>query len=98
MDAIEKLRKLQPTENTITYAVEAEEVTANKMKTMLKNGDIDIKTINILIKVLTSINKIRTNQRGEISITSRIIRDISNNPDEFKMYVEATFPKAFKKE
>ena len=95
--AMKKLEELSPSNRTIADSVEVEELSMKNLKNMLKTGDIDKDTANLILKAINTIGKIRINQRSEVSIKARMIKDYSANQEEMKMYIEATFPKMFTK-
>ena len=97
MSTVQKLEALQPTDMTIRNSVELEELSVNQLKSMVSNNTLDASVGLMLIKVLNTVAKMRINQRAEISIKANIIKDVSADKEEMKMYIEATFPKAFRK-
>lgn len=52
-----------------------------------------LEALNTFNKFLNTVGKMRINQRSEVSIKARIFRDISENKEELKAYIEASFPR-----
>jgi len=90
--SVTKLEKLNPTDKTIKLSVDTEEQAIEKIQEHIKNGDFNLEVVNTLNRFLSTVGKMRINQRAEISIKARIFRDISENKTELKAYIKASFP------
>lgn len=96
MKTNEKLELLEPSEDTIISYKEIETQSIDRLKEFLEgvNGDKYNKTA---IKILQSVNKIRSTLKSQISIKAQIFKDISVNKKEFKQYINISFPKMLRK-
>lgn len=92
----QKLNLLNPSDETIREYRDIETTSIQTLKKMLKDAQVDKELAKVALQSTQLVNKLRTNLRAEISIKTRIFKDISEDKNELKMYIEATFPKMIK--
>jgi len=90
--SLEKLEKLNPSEETISTSINTEELSMKRFEKMLQENSFDKDSFNVAKSALRIVAQMRVNLKTEISIKARIIKDVATDQKELKMYIEATFP------
>ena len=94
--SIDKLEKLSPEDKTIDKAVKVERMAFERLTSMIDDVDLDNQAVNSIVKILNAVGKMRVNQRCEITVKTSIFKSVTKDPDELKLYVEASFPGVLK--
>ena len=86
-----KLQLLEPEENTIVSYKEIETRSLERLKEFLLNGD-DTKYNAVAARILSQINKLRSTMKSQISVRVSIFKNIAEDKEEFKSYINISFP------